>query len=152
MVVWRSPYYPCSCPLSDWRLVASLTRWRLFDLTSLYVRSLKFWRALTAECISSFFYVLLSSGITRTSTLSSSSSSSSDPHHLLHIQVIFTLCERREPREGKMKFLPAGLKPQLKACCQGKLFSLIPLSCSTQAPSYLRIKLTVTLERDLRAG
>ena len=147
MVVWRSPYYPCSCPLSDWRLVASLTRWRLFDLTSLYVRSLKFWRALTAECISSFFYVLLSSGITRTSTLSSSSSSS-DPLHLLHIQVIFTLCERREPREGKMKFLPAGLKPQLKACCQGKLFSLIPLSCSTQGikkTKYFRLRLTFEL-------
>ena len=104
--------------------------WSWFDRPSLHVRSLSFWRALTAECISSFFYVLLSSGITRTSSMSSStlSSSSPDPLHLLHIQV-----DNIHSVRGKWSFcLEAGeLKPQLKApCCQGKLFSLIPLSRS----------------------
>merc|ERR1719219_3352778 len=52
------------------------------------IRTLSFWRALSAECISSFFYVLLISCITKSSSSSSASKKGdSTSLDLLHIQV-----------------------------------------------------------------
>ena len=66
-------------------------RYSIENIKLYFFRTLSFWRALTAECISSFFYVLLISCITKSSSSSSASkkgeSTSLDP---LHIQVIKT--------------------------------------------------------------
>ena len=81
----RSPRAAVCC--QSWiRFIICFIIWVASSLCHRVSRTLGFWRALTAECISSFFYVLLSSGITSTAQ-QAAASPPADGQHILHIQV-----------------------------------------------------------------